>query len=180
MLLKRGDVVQHNEHKWIGAIESSSKIIRELFDAWAGTIIWFEGTDYLVGDSNNYTEPQLTKLDGYEFEAALYLGDVETAKRLYTDLKHQRAQNSPDLHRRYTLTLKLGADTYAEIGVALGQIQFDLLTQVRDQEELEQDYNSVTGSPSAGWSIDIKFDPEMTHERYFELLNEYLEEKRGA
>lgn len=184
MSFKRGDVVQHNQHKWIGVVESFNSIVETLFGQWVGSVIWFEGEGCTLGisDGKDYSDIDLAKIDGYEMEAALYLGDIDRARQLYNDMKQQRDQAImtavPELHRRYTFTLKLGADSTRDIDSALNSIQYDLVV-LTERRELNRNYHAISGGPSAGWSIDIQFDPEMTHDRYFELLDEHLEKKHG-
>ena len=82
-MFKRGDVVQDNERKWIGVVESSSSLIAGLFGQWKGDVIWFEGESAPIGCSTGCSETDVTKIDGYEFEAALALGDTAKALELY-------------------------------------------------------------------------------------------------
>lgn len=71
-------------------------------------------------------------------------------------------------HRRLEVKLNLNADDYEAILSTLRQILFDL-------DGLEgRGYSSVSGGPDASYILDIQFDPEVTHESYFEALNLYL------
>lgn len=85
MSFQRGDVVQHNQHKWIGVVESGSNIIGELFGEWRGEVLWFEGLgpedDAVIQRTAH--QDYITKIDGYAFEAALYLGETAKALELY-------------------------------------------------------------------------------------------------
>ncbi len=70
--------------------------------------------------------------------------------------------------RAHVLTLELGADTKDDMIAGLEQIIFDLhrgSTQV------------TSGGYSTGWIMSYTVDPDMTHDRYFELLNAALEAK---
>lgn len=178
-MFNRGDVVQHNEHKWIGVVESVNSLLGDLFGEWLGEVIWFEGDDLAKRSAR---ADQITKIDGYEFEAALVLGDVDRLRQLYTDMKQQRDQAIiaaiPELHRRYQLTLKLGADSVDDLDGALNSVQFDVSVLI-DKQYLNRSYHSVSGGPTRDWTLDIEFDPEMTHERHFEEIKAYLEQKRG-
>lgn len=184
MSFKRGDVVQHNQHKWIGVVESFNSIVETLFGQWVGSVIWFEGEGCTLGisDGKDYSDIDLAKIDGYEMEAALYLGDIDRARQLYNDMKQQRDQAIimavPELHRRYQLTLKLGADTIDDLDGALNTVQFDVSVLI-DKQYLNRNYHSVSGGPTRDWTLDIAFDPDMTHDRHFEQIKAYLEQKRG-
>jgi hypothetical protein len=179
-VFKRGDVVQHNRDKRIGVVASYNSLAVDLFQQWIGSIIWFDAG---MTDGKDYSDVDLTKIDGYEFEAVIALGDNAKALELYNKMKRQRdlaiAATVPALHRRYTFTLKLGADSVADIDSALNSIQYDLVA-LTDKQPLESDYHAVSGSPTAGWTIDIQFDPDMTHERYFEMIEEWRKQKNGA
>lgn len=75
--------------------------------------------------------------------------------------------------RRYSMTLNLGADSMEDLIRALDQLAFDFARH----KELQQNYHMVSGGPDYGYSLDIAFDPEMTHERYVEAVNAYLDAK---
>lgn len=77
--------------------------------------------------------------------------------------------------RRYKMTLVLGADDWQELCNALDQIHTDFILR---REPITANYNGVSGGPASGWTIDIRVDDTMTHERYFEELNAYIERLR--
>lgn len=68
--------------------------------------------------------------------------------------------------RAHVLTLELGADTKEDMIAALEQIIFDLHRGSTDV---------TSGGYSSGWIMAYKVDPEMTHDRYVDLLNAALE-----
>jgi hypothetical protein len=72
--------------------------------------------------------------------------------------------------RRFHLTLYLGADDMETVRRALRQLAFDL------EGIEEQAYQSVSGAPDCGYSLNIEFDPSMTSEIYQQKLSEYLEQ----
>lgn len=68
------------------------------------------------------------------------------------------------LQRAHVLELKLQADTEKDLIYALRQLFIDYRDEgVRDH---------VMGSPSVGYVAKYTHDPEMTHDRYFELLDQ--------
>jgi hypothetical protein len=69
--------------------------------------------------------------------------------------------------RRYTVTLNLGADDMKSVRQTLESILWDL-----DAVD-ERDYHSISGSPDAGYSLNIEFSPDSTHETYFGQLAVY-------
>lgn len=75
--------------------------------------------------------------------------------------------------RRLVLKLELGADSMQELHQALSGIAFDL------SQESDRAYHSVSGSPSAGYVLDIEFNPEQTHESYHMQVQGYLAEKKA-
>lgn len=80
-------------------------------------------------------------------------------------------------HRRYQMTMSIGADSMEELRRSLEQWCFEM---ERYGEIQERSYGGASGSPSAGYSYDIRFDPDMTPERYHEELKVYLEAKKQA
>jgi hypothetical protein len=69
-------------------------------------------------------------------------------------------------HRRWTMDLKIGADSEQELVRALEQIALDF-----DRGGLRSRFAS--GGPASGWSGETSEDPEMTHDRYFEAVEEW-------
>ncbi len=72
-MFKRGDVVQHKQHQWIGAV-----LYPDRFKDSA-VVEWFEGRHERQINFND----DLVLTDGYEFEAALALGDTAKVLDLY-------------------------------------------------------------------------------------------------
>lgn len=181
MTFQRGDVVQRNGLKRIGVVLGQDDIGR-LFGTTEFAVKWFLEYGEAIDFEGTTPIESLTKIDGYEFEAALALGDVDRARQLYADMKQQRDQAIimavPELHRRYQLTLKLGADTIDDLDGALNTVQFDVSVLI-DKQYLNRNYHSVSGGPTRDWTLDIAFDPDMTHDRHFEQIKAYLEQKRG-
>lgn len=70
--------------------------------------------------------------------------------------------------RRFALTLTLGADDMDTVRRSLRQMAFDL-----DGWE-DMPYSAVSGGPDVGYTLEIKFDPDVTHESYHEKLSAYL------
>lgn len=180
-MFKRGDVVQRNGLKRIGVVLGQDTI-GKLFGTTEFAVKWFLEHGEVVDFEGTTPIESLTKIDGYEMEAALALGDIDRARQLYNDMKQQRDQaimaTVPELHRRYQLTLKLGADSPDDLDGALNSIQFDVSVLI-DKQRLNRSYHSVSGGPTRDWTLDIAFDPDMTHERHFEQIKAYLEKKRG-
>lgn len=77
--------------------------------------------------------------------------------------------------RRYQLELNLGADSWNDLLRGIHQLEIDLSRLPPIRTELGHDYLAATGGPDYGASIKIKFDPDMTHEKYFELLDQWLD-----
>lgn len=76
--------------------------------------------------------------------------------------------------RRWKFVGKIEADTWDELVGLLRSIEFDLST--RSEGELP---SSVLGGDGGNWIFTVTEKPDMTHDKYFELLNQYLERKRG-
>jgi len=82
-MFKRGTVVQHKVNPWIGVVLTDAEVS---LPSHYVAIKWFEGRNggghVLGGD--------IAPISGYEFEAALALGDTDTVLRLY-----RAAQSEP-------------------------------------------------------------------------------------
>lgn len=74
--------------------------------------------------------------------------------------------------RAFRLTLRLDADDRAELA--------DALRSFADQVDREEVTRGVSGGPSSGSIYELLHDPAMTHERYFDEVRTYLDEKRAA
>ena len=74
--------------------------------------------------------------------------------------------------RRFHLTLQAGADDWKELRGAAREIVEYLDERIAASPE-QQEINSVTGGVGIGWSVKLEEDPEMTHDRYFEMIEEY-------
>lgn len=74
--------------------------------------------------------------------------------------------------RAFTLTLEIGADTRDELVHAL----HDLAHRI-ERDEVSR---GCWGSPSNGAVYELLVDESQTHDKYFEAINKYLEEKRES
>lgn len=75
--------------------------------------------------------------------------------------------NKPQIpHRAFTLELKVGADTRADLARALEHLAFEI-----DREQLT---TGCWGTPSDGGTYSLRIDHEMTHERYHAENHAYL------
>lgn len=70
--------------------------------------------------------------------------------------------------RAFSITIKIGGDT-KEGAVAL-------LREFADSID-EGQIGTAHGGPSSGGFFDVKIDPEMTHDKYIEALEAYLEKQ---
>lgn len=73
-----------------------------------------------------------------------------------------------ELKRRYSAEITLGADDLPLLRTLLVNLLIDL-DRLPDNA---QGYESVSGGYAGDHSIILRFDPEMTHDRYFELLKQ--------
>lgn len=73
--------------------------------------------------------------------------------------------------RRFELTLGVSGDSWEDVVRAVE----DLLPHIVAHGPK---CDSVSGSPSSGHWVHVVEDPEQTHERYHQQLEEYLEKKR--
>lgn len=75
-------------------------------------------------------------------------------------------------HRKFEVEIKAGGDTIDDL--------YHTVKQYID--EIYHDYETFTtscmGGPSSHADVKLQVDPTMTHERYFEELNQYLESKK--
>lgn len=69
--------------------------------------------------------------------------------------------------RAHSITITAGADTHEALVAELKQIIFDIQRGSR---------NSVSGGASTNHIINYVIDPEMTHDRYMDLLDQYIAE----
>ena len=67
--------------------------------------------------------------------------------------------------RRFQVTIELGADDDKELATALRQVCEDIIGGQR---------GSVSGGPSSGWVYKVIERTDMTHDRYIEELNRYI------
>lgn len=75
--------------------------------------------------------------------------------------------------RRFVLTLEWGADDRESLAHALRHIAFEI--------DSESSSGRVTsGAPSDGGHYELREDPSMTHEAYFEAVKVWLAEKDEA
>lgn len=82
------------------------------------------------------------------------------------------SDNTP--RRRYDMHLHLGADSMEDLCAALRDLATQLLMYRKD---LKEDYHMVSGGPHDGYSVDILFDPDMSHEKYHDAINEWIKER---
>lgn len=75
--------------------------------------------------------------------------------------------------RRWKLVGKFEADTWEELIGLLRSVEFDLST--RQPAEMP---SSVSGGYGSNWVYTITEKPDMTHDKYFEELNAYLEAQK--
>jgi hypothetical protein len=75
-------------------------------------------------------------------------------------------------HRAYELDIHIGGDTWDEVIWNL----HELANHIPDHGPA---CSSVSGSPSGGHSVTVTHRPEMTHEKYIEALEAYLESRRA-
>lgn len=68
--------------------------------------------------------------------------------------------------RAHSITITAGADTFEGLIAELKQIIFDLQ---------RGSYNSVSGGSSTNHIVEYVTDPEMTHDRYMELIDEFIQ-----
>lgn len=122
-MFKRGDVVQHTTERWIGVVTLDGK---------DGLIVkWFEGR----AGGGLVDRTLVTPIDGYEFEAALALGDTAKALELYRTEQQRTADWQKHFH---PLLDKYGAEHMAWIaGSIAGMVatgQFDPQDAIRHWE----------------------------------------------
>lgn len=80
--------------------------------------------------------------------------------------------------KRYVeLKFTIGADSYKEL---LRGIENFVTFMYIEHPDLDHNHNGVTGGPDYGYDYDFTFNPGMTHERYIEEVNAYLEADRAA
>jgi hypothetical protein len=75
--------------------------------------------------------------------------------------------------RRFDVQIGIGGDTWEDVLCSLRHLSEHL-------EEHGPTCNSAGGGPSAGHHVQITEDPTMTHERYHEAVESWLQEKRDG
>lgn len=73
-------------------------------------------------------------------------------------------------NRAYTLTLKVGADTRHDLALILEHLAIEV-----SADRLTE---GVSGGYSTGFTYKLEVDESMTHDRYFEELNRYLDAQK--
>jgi len=68
-------------------------------------------------------------------------------------------------HRRFTVAINISGDTLDDVKLAIREIARD---RVQDH---------VMGGSTLGYFVQVSEDPAMTHDKYFEALEKYLEPK---
>lgn len=81
----------------------------------------------------------------------------------------------PPEQRRWKFVGKIEADTWEDLWRQFEQIEIEIST--RPEGEIPFD---VSGGPDSNWAFTVTEKPDMTHDRYFEELNAYLESKKEA
>lgn len=74
--------------------------------------------------------------------------------------------------RAVIVTITIGGDSDADVIGAIRGI-------AHDYWDREMVGSCVSGSPSCGYTITVRRNPEMTHERYFEEVDAWLERTRA-
>jgi hypothetical protein len=74
-------------------------------------------------------------------------------------------------HRFCEANIHIGADSLEAFMSALREIHLQLSLY---PPEATKPSRSISGGPDAGWSVEIDFDPTMTHDKYFEELDKFL------
>lgn len=78
-------------------------------------------------------------------------------------------------HRRHKLTLELEGDNWQAIVNQLRYIEYRICEAMEYGEET---INIRSGVSDANFVLHVTTDPEMDHDKYFELVNQYLEDKK--
>ena len=73
-------------------------------------------------------------------------------------------------HRKFTTNVIIGADDLQALYCALVEIEEAILQGHR---------MGVTAGPDCGWSFVTDEDPSMSHDRYFEELEQWNETRKG-
>lgn len=73
--------------------------------------------------------------------------------------------------RAYTINIKVSADDWE---ACIAELNF-IVDHVIEHGEI---CSSVSGGYSTGHIVNIEHDPEMTHEKYFELSKQWMNETR--
>ena len=73
-------------------------------------------------------------------------------------------------HRKFSLTISIGSDDEPGLWQMLDEIY-------REVRAHGLGCQMVQGGPDRGGWLEIKVDPEMTNERFFELTRAYLDKK---
>lgn len=71
--------------------------------------------------------------------------------------------------RRFVVKIEIGGDTADDIESALRQLHFDWSRGSR---------GCVSGGCSSSWTVSVRENPEMTHEKYVAALNDYLAQEK--
>lgn len=74
--------------------------------------------------------------------------------------------------RRYMFTAVIGADSKNDVRAALEQMLFKLDTH-------DDTIQVTSGGYSWGGHYELKFNPDTTHDSYFEEVEKYLAEKKS-
>jgi len=77
--------------------------------------------------------------------------------------------------RRWKFVGKIEADSWEDLLRGLDTIQFDLSN--RNDQEIPF---SVSGGYDSNWAFTVTEKPDMTHDKYFEELDAYLESKKES
>lgn len=117
----------------------------------------------------------------YEAAAGQVGGEVWTRPHAeFIDGRFEPAEETPALkapakppapHRAHEMILNIGADTREDLVHALNQMIFEIKTG--------QLTAGCSGAPGAGSIYAYRHDPAMTHDAYFQQLEEMLERERA-
>lgn len=87
-------------------------------------------------------------------------------------------------NNRYEMQLSVSADsldalfkTFKRLEYSLHERYFKAETGV-DVDLDDLDYHSVSGGHDSGWTVSVRFDPNMTHDKYHAQVTEYIEAKK--
>ena len=76
--------------------------------------------------------------------------------------------NKKEKKIRFNVEIKCGADSLKDLTAALYEINRILQNESENYFKTNKGpYFSVSGCSSFGWIVELQYNPEMTHEKYF-------------